>query len=158
MALAVKKQCPICRTNNIMSDIILNISTSKINSIVKFLDEIIKQNDSRIILYVRNNILSKNIYKTLENLYEKNMSITICTGIRQIKMKLIEDFNKSNEKTSKIIIVPSKDYDLGQYITGLTHVIITDQNYRYVTNKITMGADFCNNKSKINLSIFEYHL
>lgn len=152
LSLQEKNQCPICRCNITMNSIMINKfgNSSKIEAIIRQIKLV--PIGMRTIIYIRNQTLIKNIYNILTR--ECEFSVMLCIGSKQNRMRTINEFNKDIYKS--IILVQSKDYELGRYIAGVKYIMISDYDYRYVINRMTMGNDFYNNKTDIYLIILEY--
>lgn len=150
LSLNEKHRCPICRCNISMNEVLINRigESSKIKAIISRVKKIPKE--SKIIIYIKNQVLIKNIYNFLKEEY----NVINCTGTKHNKLRIINDFNGSIDKF--IIILQSKDYDLSKYIHCVKYILISDYDYKYVTNKISMGYDFYNNISDIHLIILEH--
>lgn len=152
LSLQERNQCPICRCHITINDIKINKFgySSKIEAIIAQIKKIPKK--MKTMIYIKNMTLIKNIYNTLIENCE--FSVMLCIGSKQNKMRIINEFNKDINQS--IILIQSKDYEFAKYITGIKYIIISDYDYRYVINRVTMGYDFYNNDSDIFLIILEY--
>lgn len=141
-SLRDKRQCPMCRSPVEWPGLRL-CRTGLPGKIVSILENL---PEGRVLVYMKSLPLLKRLHTVLPGY--------LVTGSKATKLKQIDQYN--NDPDARVILLQSRDYPLARHATGIRCVITSDYDYRYVTNRGTLGADFVNDVADVGLIILEY--
>lgn len=125
--------CPLCRTPITENHIIKFMkSYDDLKTKMELLDEIIKKQNAKILIFSSNENSLKSIQKSITN-----SAIKTCKLVRKVNAKLFDDFN--NDKYN-ILLMNSTKFSLGINLEKTTDIILFHKMNSELSNQIIARA------------------